>query len=264
MPSAARNEARAPAGRAASVARPACTAARNASASTQHRRPSARTYPPGPVRISVRSPSARRSRLTRTSMFPGGSAGGSSGHSAPAIRSFETRVPRRSASRRSSRRASLPPNSRSAISWPSRSTANRPSSLILVTAAPPDGLPPGACRADDPCSPGRWLAGDSPRPVPSGDDRHGGFTARRAAGERPGLPSSCNARFLCVRGAGCAGCSGQRTLPDTRLPGAAGIGVSPQALGPSGAHVRDQGPARPVAGKRCHVAITAPRRGAPG
>ena len=40
--------------------RPACTAARNASASTQHRRPSARTYPPGPVRISVRSPSARR------------------------------------------------------------------------------------------------------------------------------------------------------------------------------------------------------------
>ena len=81
MLSAVRNDVRASAGRATSLDSPTRTAARNASASTQQRPPSVRTYPPGPVWISVRSPSARRMRLTRTSTFPAGSAGGSSGHS---------------------------------------------------------------------------------------------------------------------------------------------------------------------------------------
>ena len=177
MPSAVRNDVRASAGRAASLAWPAWTAARNSSASTRQRPPSARTYPPGPVWISVRSPSARRMRLTRTSMFPAGSAGGSSGHSASAIRSFGTRVPRRSAISRSSRRASLPPNARRAISWPSRSTANRPSSLILITPGPSGGGVPEARSMDEPRGAetlaGGELAADG---CLAGDDRHGGFT----------------------------------------------------------------------------------------
>ena len=118
--------------------------------------PSARRYPPGPVLMRARSPSARRIRLTRISMLPSASAGGCSGQSTSAIMSLETSLPRCSASSRSIRRASLPPNARSAISCPSRSTANRPSSLILITGADgarADRAPAGEESGADWCSP---------------------------------------------------------------------------------------------------------------
>jgi hypothetical protein len=92
---------------------------------------------------------------------PRGVCRGLSGHSASAIRSLGTNVPRRSASNRRSRRASLPPNSPNAISCPSCSTANRPSSLILITAVPPGNLPPGSAATGDLCgmgTPGGELA----------------------------------------------------------------------------------------------------------